>query len=92
MSASGPSAFDSDLREGEALEIAIADAEKKARAARQQANESIAQAEKWEGVATQLRAARELSRLPASPKPPTSAISRRLANAEDVPAPVTASA
>lgn len=57
----------SDLRDGEPLELAISEAEKKSLSFRKQANEALALADKWEGVATQLRAARELSRLPAGP-------------------------
>lgn len=55
-----------DLRDGEPLEMAIADAERKARVAREQANTSIALAEKWEAVAAQLQKARDLSRTPAT--------------------------
>lgn len=58
-----------DMRDGEAMEIAISDAEKKARAFRKQAEDALAEAEKWEGVAAQMRAARELSRLPAGRAP-----------------------
>lgn len=59
------------MRDGEPLELAIADADKKARTFREQANTSLGLAEKWEAVATQLRATRELARSPAAPKSTT---------------------
>lgn len=54
------------MREGEPLEMAIVDAEKKAATFREQALTSTGLAEKWEGIATHLRAARELARSPAA--------------------------
>lgn len=51
-----------EQRDGEPLETALADAEKKARAFRVQATEALQHAEKWEAVAVRLREARELSR------------------------------
>ena len=65
----------SGMREGEALALAIEDANRKARAARAKATEFLAEAEKWEAIAADLQSVNDKVRTPASalkPRPPAS--------------------